>query len=529
MDYKNPAGGIINNINNEYRTMYKNFALRIMPLDSYFQEITKVALDPKAGTTSEFDGFSIGDFQGNKTIKTQIIDVANGYARLTGNFDRTFNNPAAPELSVNVRYEEHVVGQDWEFALELPPFPTANFFGDLSLERIYQITKEQRLNDQSDGFKASRVSKYANIAYDYQGNKISNIISVDSTASDFDALTVNDQVDKRITNLKIPTTESQIMYVSASYYLKLKTSPTLTRFVNVDTNTGLINRTVVRLDDGLTIIRVPDDLMKHDFISETVNGTKILRNSGRAINFIRITNSANIFGVIVDNVLKMLDGRSRDGSFNNSLQTRLIHDLFIPEKMRAGVVVGLEESTTGDNAKLTLSPYINVANSTATVAANVISSIQGINATINVEKGSTPAFAAADTAKTFSVEAYHAGKRVGVCYITSDGTVPAGAPTTDGVTPTAVTGTFTELLSPYNNEISATNLTFDLSALTITKPAPASEISFIFKSGDVSLSGEQLDARVVEYANGKISYNDADIYNNGVSAKAGNSVTSIFS
>ncbi len=527
MNYSNKIGSLSNPANKR-RLLMENLYLNVFLNKCITNVFTKYAFGQSFSSSNEVSIAPITKdaFLKNQQVEIQNITAKNGLYNISGATGSVRNIGNNPDMAVQLLWETYQCTQDWGGSVSVEIIDGSQ--SGIGINQAFSIVKGQRIVSQVDAFRFSRIYRYAAIAQDWLGNNICNVRVVDITDADFSPLAEVDVLDNLFTETNVDTVKSDdTLFVTPKLYTAFKNDKKVVRAVQVDgANDGFIKREVVKLDTGLQIQKVRSDLMKENFgaYSATRPNVQDMFSSGRQLEYIRVANSTLISAVIPLDIYKEFTAEQRVDSWVGTIQTRMFHDIFIDRKSRSTVIVGIAPLATNAETKKYITSYIKVARANTTVANNQITEINDISGWLMIEKGSTPAFASSDTDNSIYVNMYEGvldattGKYtyptlLGSCYVTSDGTVPTGAPTGS----TVIKGTINNLVSSYNDLITTDPGGLKFTGLTIKDKTSVAFSTHIGKADQSDLAASEIDVRcIILNIESGIGYNDRPIYGGSI-------------
>lgn len=203
-----------------------------------------------------------------KTMYIPTIEVSGAHDvnrnSINGNFSRNWNNQwQAVELQMD---------REWDTLVDPLDMTESNDVANLA--NITRAFVEFQKIPEMDAFIASKLAEFASA---YGGVSTASLTSS----------TILDEWDKGIaymTNQRI-NRDRVIGYMTPATYKMLKQATGLTRFIEVTNGIQAVDRNVARLD-GITIIEVPDDMMKTAYTF--TEGWAVNTASAAQINFVLV-------------------------------------------------------------------------------------------------------------------------------------------------------------------------------------------------------------------------------------------------
>lgn len=258
-------------------------------------------------------------FMGAKTVKVPRLDVG-GYKdhNRSGGWNR---QTIANDFELKVLNFD----RDVEFFVDTMDVDETNQI--LSAANTTNVFESEQAIPELDKYRYSKIhSDYvaAGGTPDTTALTISNVLGV------FDDLMMN------MDEAEVPL-EGRILYVNPVVHKLLKNAEEMQRFVNVQNNNGVINRSVAQLDD-VTLIKVPSSRMKsvYDFSNGAVDGV-----GSKQINMILIHPSA-VIAPIKHNSIYLWEPGSHTQGDGYLYQNRRYTDLFLINRKKDGVQINVE-------------------------------------------------------------------------------------------------------------------------------------------------------------------------------------------
>lgn len=194
-------------------------------------------------------------FIGTKTVRIPRLDVAGykNHSRAGG-----WNRQA---IGNDFETKELTFDRDVEFFVDTMDVDETNQV--LSAGNTTNVFETEQAIPELDKYRYSKI--YA----DYVALGKTPDVTVLTTAN---ALQVFDKLMQNMDEAELPL-EGRLLYVTPTTYTLLKQAQDMQRFINVQGNNGMIDRTVRKLDD-VTLVQVPSSRMKtvFDFTNGAVPG-----------------------------------------------------------------------------------------------------------------------------------------------------------------------------------------------------------------------------------------------------------------
>ncbi len=274
----------------------------------YARELTSAAL-----TTDRVQ------FVGAKTIKIPRLDVA-GYKdhNRSGGWNRQ-------NISNDFELKVLTFDRDVEFFVDAMDVDETNQI--LSAANITNVFEQEQAIPELDKYRYSKL--YADL--------VALGKTPDTTALTIEnVLQVYDNLMEKMDEASVPES-GRILYATPHVYKLLKQAQEMQRFINVQSNNGVINRVVRQLDD-VTLVKVPSDRMKtvFDFTDGAVPGV-----GAKQINMILVHPSA-VLAPIKHTAIYLWPPGSHTQGDGYLYQNRRYTDLFIIERKADGVQMNVE-------------------------------------------------------------------------------------------------------------------------------------------------------------------------------------------
>lgn len=267
-------------------------------------------------------------FVGTHTIKLPKITVDGA-----GNYD---HDNGYTQGGVAVTYEEHELAYDRgrKFRIDVIDNDEAAFdlFRQVSLQ--YVRTKEI---PEIDAIRFAEIYTAATRT-DTKGT----VANKDLTTSD-NALTLFDTAEKTLNEKEVPE-EGRVLFCTNDFYGMIKADSSIARRLDVNSNNGQINRSVVMLDGITPIIKVPQvrfnsliQLNDGKTAGQTAGGYQTIVGN-KPINFIYAYKGA-LHGVIKRHISKIISPDINQSADAYDVFYRAHHDLIVRDNDTAGIYI----------------------------------------------------------------------------------------------------------------------------------------------------------------------------------------------
>jgi hypothetical protein len=235
--------------------------------------------------------------------------------QITGVFNRNWNNKwQAVELQMD---------REWDTLAD--PMDLDETSGAVSIANITRAYVEQQKIPEMDAFIASKMAEFA------------SAFGGVSTAS-LSAATILDEWDNALaymTNQRV-NRDRVVAYMTPATYKLLKQATGMTRFIEVTNGIRDVDRNIARLD-GVTVIEVPEDMMKtaYDFSQ----GWAVDEANAKQINFLLVDPEA--VAVPVKYETAMVSAPSAQSKGKYLYYERYYYGAFCLSERQAGVYANL--------------------------------------------------------------------------------------------------------------------------------------------------------------------------------------------
>lgn len=279
----------------------------------YAQELTSAALTTQNAM-----------WMGAKTIKLPRMDVA-GYKdhSRAGGWNRQ-----AISNDFELKVLQH--DRDVEFFVDAMDVDETNQI--LSAANVTNVFETEQAIPELDKY---RYSKLYTEMLGYGGKADTTALTVSNV------LHVYDDLMEKMDEASVPQS-GRILYATPTVHKLLKQADEMTRFINVQSNNGTVDRVVRKLDD-VTLVKVPSDRLKtmYDFTDGAEVGV-----GAKQINMILVHPSA-ILAPVKHSAIYLWEPGSHTHGDGWLYQNRRYTDLFVIERKVAGVQMNVEGSTGG--------------------------------------------------------------------------------------------------------------------------------------------------------------------------------------
>ncbi|MEK4239070.1 capsid protein [Paenibacillus sp. FSL H7-0714] len=262
------------------------------------------------------------NFIGSKTIKIPRLDVG-GYKdhSRSGGWNRQ---------AISNDFETKVLAfdRDVEFYVDAMDVDETNQI--LSAANTTNVFETEQAIPELDKYRYSKL--YA----DYVALGKTPDVTVLTVAN---ALQVFDKLMQNMDEAEVPE-EGRILYVTPTVHTLLKEAEDMQRFINVQANNGVINRTVAKLDD-VTLVKVPSSRMKtvFNFTNGAIPGV-----GAKQINMILIHPQA-VIAPIKHSAIYLWEPGTHTGGDGYLYQNRRYTDLFLINRKVDGIQINAEATT----------------------------------------------------------------------------------------------------------------------------------------------------------------------------------------
>lgn len=328
-------GFIQTNVN--YAAEYAQALAQAYPYLSYFGAIwaseNSTRYRTGMGKTMYIPTISVS---GAKDVNRNSID---------GTFNRNWNNAwQAVELQMD---------REWETLVDPLDMTESNDVANLA--NITRAFVEQQKIPEMDAFIASKLAEFASA---HGGVSTQSLTSAT-------ILTEWDNAIAYMTNQRV-NRDRVICYMTPGTYKLLKQATGLSRFIEVTNGIQAVDRNIARLD-GITIIEVPDDMMKTAYTF--TEGWAVNTASAAQINFVLVDPMAVAAPVKYETAMMSPPTAQSKGKY--LYYERYYYGAFILNQRQAGVYAHI--GTTPSNGTLTVGSVAG----TETAGDSVISVLGG--------------------------------------------------------------------------------------------------------------------------------------------------------
>ncbi|KAF5035725.1 hypothetical protein DSECCO2_582630 [anaerobic digester metagenome] len=274
------------------------------------------------------DAALASQFVGTKTIKLPKLSVDGA-----GDYDR---DTGYAQGGVAVSYEDHVLAYDRgrKFRIDVIDNDEAAF--DLYRQVALQYVRTREI-PEIDAVRFAETWAAAT-----RSGTQGTVVSKDLTTSD-SALVLYDAAEKTLNEKEVPE-EGRILFCTNDFYAMLKSDEKVARRMDVQGNTGNIDRRVALLDGITPIIRVPQarfysliTLLDGTTSGQTAGGYTPT-TGGFDLNFI-YANKVALRGVIKRRFSKIVEPAANQSADAYDIFYRCHHDLIVKDNETAGIYV----------------------------------------------------------------------------------------------------------------------------------------------------------------------------------------------
>lgn len=258
-------------------------------------------------------------WSGAKEIKIPRMDVA-GYKdhSRSGGWNRQ-----AISNDFETKILQH--DRDVEFFVDAMDVDETNQL--LSAANVTNVFEEEQAIPELDKYRYSKLFAEFNIfggTADTTALTISNIMKV------------YDKLMETMDDASVPES-GRLLYATPSVHTLLKQADEMRRYINVQSNNGVVDRVVRKLDD-VTLIKVPSDRLKtvYDFTDGAVPGV-----GAKQINMILVHPSA-VLAPVKHSAIYLWEPGSHTNGDGWLYQNRRYTDLFVIQRKVAGVQINVE-------------------------------------------------------------------------------------------------------------------------------------------------------------------------------------------
>lgn len=274
------------------------------------------------------DAALASQFVGTKSIKLPKLSVDGA-----GDYDR---DTGYAQGGVAVSYQEHELAYDRgrKFRIDVIDNDEAAF--DLYRQVALQYVRTREI-PEIDAVRFAEVCAAAT-----RSGTSGTVVSKDLATSD-SALVLYDAAEKALNEKEVPE-EGRILFCTNDFYGMLKADEKVARRMDVQGNTGNIDRRVIMLDGITPIVKVPQarfyslvTLLDGTTSGQTAGGyTPTV--GGFDLNFI-YANKAALRGVIKRRFSKIVEPAANQSADAYDIFYRCHHDLIVKDNETAGIYV----------------------------------------------------------------------------------------------------------------------------------------------------------------------------------------------
>ncbi len=274
------------------------------------------------------DAALASQFVGTKSIKLPKLSVDGA-----GDYDR---DTGYAQGGVAVSYQEHELAYDRgrKFRIDVIDNDEAAF--DLYRQVALQYVRTREI-PEIDAVRFAEVCAAAT-----RSGTSGTVVSKDLTASD-SALVLYDAAEKTLNEKEVPE-EGRILFCTNDFYALLKSDEKVARRMDVQGNTGNIDRSVTLLDGITPIVRVPQ--VRFYSLITLLDGTTSGQTAGGYtptvggfdLNFV-YANKAALRGVIKRRFSKIVEPAANQSADAYDIFYRCHHDLIVKDNETAGIYI----------------------------------------------------------------------------------------------------------------------------------------------------------------------------------------------
>ena len=317
-------------------------------------------------------------------IPTITVNGARAVNRnsIDGNFQRNWENQwQAVELQMD---------REWDTLVD--PMDIDETAGVAAIANITRAFVEQQKVPEMDAFIASKLASFA--------SSFGGVSTQSLTSSTI--LTEWDNGLAYMTNQRV-NRDRVVAYMTPATYKLLKQATGMTRFIEVTSGIRDVDRNIARLD-GVTVIEVPDDMMKtvYDFTT----GWAVDTTYAQQINFLLVDPEAVAFPVKYETAMVSAPTAQSKGKY--LYYERYYYGGFVLDQRQAGVYAHLGAAPSLGSLTVTSTAGSEAGDTKITVTGNGIfgtgAPVEGLklrysvnDAAVSLTYGSAP-----DTTKTWA-------------------------------------------------------------------------------------------------------------------------------
>lgn len=268
-------------------------------------------------------------FVGTNKIKLPKISVDGA-----GNYDR---DNGYTQGSVSVSYEEYALKYDRGRKFRIDVIDDDETAFDLFRQVSLQYVRTREI-PEIDAIRFAEI--YAAATRD---DSLATVLEEDLSASS-KPLALIDAAEKTLNEQEVPE-EGRILFCTNDFYALLKSDESISRRMDVGSNTGKLDRRIWLLDDRTPVIRVPQarfytkiQLNDGKTESQTAGGYAPIASTTKNINFIYASREA-LKGVMKRHVSKIVMPEQNQSADAYDVFYRAHHDLVVFDNDTAGIYV----------------------------------------------------------------------------------------------------------------------------------------------------------------------------------------------
>ena len=236
-------------------------------------------------------------------------------SRIDGVFERNWSNVwQAVELQME---------REWDTLVD--PMDIEETGGVAQIANITRAFVEQQKIPEMDAFIASKLASFASA---FGGTSTQSLTSAT-------ILTEWDNALAYMTNQRV-NRDRVVAYMTPATYKLLKQATGMTRFIEVTSGIRDVDRNIARLD-GVTVIEVPDDMMKTAYIF--TSGWAVDTSNAQQINFLLVDPEAVAFPVKYETAMVSAPTAQSKGKY--LYYERYYYGGFVLNQRQAGVYAHL--------------------------------------------------------------------------------------------------------------------------------------------------------------------------------------------
>ena len=235
--------------------------------------------------------------------------------QITGTFNRNWNNELQ---AVTLQMD-----REWDTLVD--PMDILETGDVATIANITRMFNEFQKVPEMDAFMASKLASFASAF----GGVSTTSLDASNSLSQWDnaiAYMVNQRVNR----------DRVVAYMTPSTYKLLKQATGMTRFIEVTSGIRDVDRNIARLD-GVTVIEVPDDMMKTAYIFTT--GWSVDTSTAQQINFLLVDPEAVAFPIKYETAMVSAPTAQSKGKY--LYYERYYYGGFVLDQRQAGVYAHL--------------------------------------------------------------------------------------------------------------------------------------------------------------------------------------------